>query len=201
MRRALSLLAVLLLTACTAAATPVPTATPGPPTTPPTPRVTPEPTEPPDTSVPAETPSREEAYQQLVVSIPAGIAPKCEAAPKSEAFEPGQLAQADCDLPNGAAADFVSYKLFDGLDSMNAFFNTQRKGHENGGQTTGPGCGKGPGEGTWDAGRKDCFRFLTNDAQVMWTHELLYIDAVAFRNDGDFAKLEDFWSTAGPVTP
>ena len=62
-------------------------------------------------------------------------------------------------------------------------------------------CGKGPGEGTWDNGRKDCYLFLVDDAQVMWTHDLLFIFASAFRDDGDFAKLEDFWKTAGPVTP
>ena len=41
-------------------------------------------------------------------------------------MEPGQLGQADCDLPNGSLADFVSYKLFADQSSMDAFFNTQR---------------------------------------------------------------------------
>jgi hypothetical protein len=95
----------------------------------------------------------------------------------------------------------VTYRLFDGFDSMNAFFDIQRRNHENGGVANGPGCGRGPGEGTWDNGRKDCFRSNGNEARVMWTHELLYIQADAFRVDGDFAKLEAFWAGAGPVTP
>lgn len=201
MRRVLTLLAVSLLAACGATATPAPTGTPALPTPQPTPRVTAEPTLPPDTSTPAETPTREEAYQQLVVSIPPEIAGKCAPAPRSEKLEPGQLGQADCDLPGGSLADYTDYRLFDGSASMNAFFDSQRRRHETGGDAEGPGCGKGPGEGTWDNGRKDCFKFITNDANVMWTHDLLYIQATAFRDDGDFAKLETFWASAGPVTP
>lgn len=205
MRRALtllaaSLLAVPLLAACGASATPAPTPTPALPTPQPTARVTPEPSDPPDTSNPAETPTREEAYQQLIVSVPPEIAPRCVPSPKSQPLEPGQLAQADCNLPGGSAADHVSYKLFDGSASMDAFFDIQRTGHQKAGEATGPGCGTGPGEGTWDSGRKDCFKVI-NDANVMWTHNLLYIDAIAVRNDGAFAKLETFWATAGPVTP
>ncbi|MEA2622117.1 MAG: hypothetical protein QOH61_1027 [Chloroflexota bacterium] len=197
-----ALVASLLIVACGATATPVPAATPaGPPTAPPTPRVTAEPTLPDDTSAPAETPSRDEAYQQLLVSIPFEIAPSCDPVGPREELEPGQIGEADCDLPSGSTADYVSYKLFDGSATMNDFFGIQRRGHENGGTASGPGCGKGPGEGTWDAGRKDCYLFLTNDAQVMWTHDLLFIVSSAFRDDGDFAKLEQFWQTAGPVTP
>ncbi len=201
MRSVMSVLAVALLAGCASVATPLPTDTPGPPTAEPTPRVTPEPTDPPDTSSPADTPSRDEAYQQLIVSIPVELAAKCKPAPKSEKFEPGQLAQADCDLPNGALADFVTYRLFDGFDSLNAFFDKERSSHEKSGNATGPGCGVGPGEGTWDSGRKDCFISGGNQAHVMWTHELLYIDADAFRVDRDFGKLETFWANAGPVTP
>jgi hypothetical protein len=202
MRRIGTVLCIgVLVAACGATATPVPTATPGVPSLPPTPRVTPEPTLPDDTSAPAETPSRAEAYQQLLVSIPPEIAPECESISESEPMEPGQLGEADCDLPRGAIGDYVSYKLFDSSASMNAFFDIQRQGHKNLGSSTGPGCGKGPGEGTWDNGRKDCFTFITDDAWMMWTHDLLFIYATALRDDGDWAKLEQFWQTAGPTTP
>jgi len=115
--------------------------------------------------------------------------------------EPGELAEADCDFRTGGVVDFATYKLFADKPSMDDFFDTQRKGHENAGTVTGPGCGKGPGEGTWASGRKDCYLFITNDAQVDWTHDTLFIFASAFRDDGDFAKLETFWATAGPGAP
>jgi hypothetical protein len=202
MRRLVAMLGIgILVVACGATATPVPTATPAPPTAVPTARVTPEPTLPDDTSAPAETPSRAEAYQQLLVSIPPEIAAKCKSIGDKEAMEAGQLGEADCDLPRGAVGDYVSYKLFDGSASMNAFFDIQRLGHKNLGSSTGPGCGKGPGEGTWDNGRKDCFTFITDDAWMMWTHDLLFIYATALRDDGNWAKLDEFWATAGPTTP
>jgi hypothetical protein len=191
--------------ACGSGAPASPTPSEAPPTALPTLAITAEPTLPEDSEAPMQTPSRQDAYQQLLVSIPADppleIASHCESILETEPMEPGQLGEADCDLPKGSLADFVSYKLFADAASMNAFFNTQRKGHENGGTANGPGCGKGPGEGTWDNGRKDCYLFLVNDAQVMWTHDLLFIFASAFRDDGDFAKLEDFWKEAGPLTP
>ena len=83
---------------------------------------------------------------------------------------------------------------------MDAFFSTQRKGHESLGQSDGPGCGTGPGEGSWEHGRKDCFSFF-DDANVMWTYDDLLIVADAFNDNGDYAKLEEFWKTAGPVAP
>jgi hypothetical protein len=191
----------VLIVACGATATPAPTATVTPTIAFASPEITPEPTSPPDTANPAETPDRDEAYQQLLVSIPPDIASHCEPAPKGEEFEPGEIGQADCEQPAGSLADYVSYMLFEDATSMNAFFDTQRKGHENGGTAKGPGCGKGPGEGTWENGRKDCYLFITDDAWVMWTHDRLYIEATADRDDGNFAKLEEFWQTAGPVTP
>lgn len=200
-RSVLFALLVGLLAGCGSGTPASPTPTEAPPTALPTLGITAEPTLPADSEEPAQTPSRSEAYQQLLVSIPPAIASFCESISATEEMEPGQLGGADCDLPKGGSADFVSYKLFSDQSSMDAFFNTQRKGHENGGTATGPGCGKGPGEGTWDNGRKDCYLFLVNDAQVMWTHDLLFIFASAFRDDGDFAKLEEFWKTAGPVTP
>jgi hypothetical protein len=143
------------------------------------------------------------AYLQLLGSIPATVAQVCEPFKYTANLpaEPGEVAEADCDFPTGGPADFATYKLFADKASMDAFFDTQRKGHENAGTITGPGCGKGPGEGSWANGRKDCYLFITNDAQVDWTHETLFIFASAFRDDGDFAKLETFWATAGPAAP
>jgi hypothetical protein len=194
-------LLVVLVAACGSGTSATPSPTEAPPTALPTSEVTAEPTLPEDTGNPAATPSRQDAYQQLLVSIPPEIAAKCESIAATVPMETGQLGQADCSLPKGSLADFVSYSLFADQASMDAFFDTQRKAHEKGGTATGPGCGKGPGEGTWDNGRKDCYLFVVNDAQVMWTHDLLFIFASAFRDDGDFAKLEQFWKTAGPVTP
>ena len=202
--RGRSVLFCLLLgvvAACGSGTSATPSPTEAPPTALPTLAVTAEPTLPEDSEVPAQTPSRAEAYEQLLVSIPPDIAATCKSIPDTVEMEPGQLGQADCELPKSSDASFVSYKLFADQNSMDTFFNTQRKGHENGGTATGPGCGKGPGEGTWDNGKKDCYLFLVNDAWVMWTHDLLYIVATANRDDGDFAKLEQFWKTAGPVTP
>ncbi len=143
------------------------------------------------------------AYGQLLGSIPATVAQYCEPFKYTASIppEPGEIAEADCDFPTGGAVDYATYRLFSDKASMDDFFGTQRKGHENAGTITGPGCGKGPGEGTWANGRKDCYLFITNDAQVDWTDETLFIFASAFRDDGDFAKLEAFWATAGPATP
>lgn len=148
----------------------------------------------------AVTPTRQQAYEQLLRSIPAQIAAYCEPFPESVALEPGQIGQADCDLPDDSIGDFVSYELFADRASLDTFFDTQRKGHENLGNASGPGCGKGAGEGTWEHGRKDCFTFF-DDAYVMWTYDDLLIDATALQNGGDFAKLEAFWKVAGPVAP
>lgn len=167
-----------------------------------TPTVTAAPSVEPEASIP-DMPDPASAYQALLATIPAGIASTCEMATYSADFpaEPGELIGADCDLPAGSDADFVSYTLFDTLDSMNAYYDIQHRGIQNGGTLDGPGCGTGPGDGTWDVGRKMCYLFLTGDANVMWTHDLLAIVAHAFNDAGDFGKLEAFWQTAGPVTP
>jgi hypothetical protein len=46
-----------------------------------------------------------------------------------------------------------------------------------------------------------CFKSTSGIAQVQWTHDQLYVYAVASRDDADFAKLEQFWMMAGPVAP
>ena len=205
MRRcAACLVAILLVAACGGSATPTAGGTvqsPGLPTAEPTPAITAEPTEPPSSETPAATPSREQAYQQLLASIPADIVKRCGPVSPSWKVEDGQFAEADCTLAPGSLANYVSYELYDGVASMNARFDIQRKGHENAGTTTGPGCGKGPGEGSWTNGRKDCFKFITSDAQVMWTDEQLFIYAIAVEDNGDWARLEEFWKTAGPLGP
>jgi hypothetical protein len=149
---------------------------------------------------PGASPDRQQAYERLLTMIPAEIAATCESISVTEEIEPGQLGEADCDLPSGGLADFASYKLFADAASMNGFFETQRMGHRNLGQSEGPGCGSGPGEGTWEHGRKDCFSFF-DDAYVMWTYDDLLVVASAFNDSGDYAKLEEFWTTAGPVAP
>lgn len=167
-----------------------------------TPTIIVEPSDSPDPSIP-DLPDAATAYLALLAAIPPDIAGACEQVTYSSDFppEPGELISADCDLPAGSDADFVSYKLFDGNASMDASYDLQRRSIERGGTLQGPGCGQGPGDGTWDVGRKMCYRFITDDANVQWTHDMLAISAHAFNDSGDFARLEAFWATAGPITP
>jgi hypothetical protein len=167
-----------------------------------TPTIIVEPSEAPEPSV-RDLPDDAGAYLALLAAIPSDIAGACEQVSYASGFprEPGELIGADCDLRNGSAADFVNYKLFDGNASMDAFYDLQRRAIEEGGTLDGPGCGRGPGHGTWDVGRKMCYRFITDDANVQWTHDLLSVSAHAWNGNGDFAALETFWATAGPITP
>ena len=85
---------------------------------------------------------------------------------------------------------------------MDAQYELLKRGFAATGTVTGPGCPSGPGEVTWDVGSKLCYQFsLLNDAKVLWTHDLLSVLADASDDDGDWARLEAFWKTAGPLTP
>lgn len=168
-------------------------------------QVTAEPTEAADTEQPADTPDPDTAYQQLLAAIPPEIAAICTQFHYTQSVpaEPGEIAEADCDFPSGStSADYVTYKLFIDPGSMDDWYDLQKKGiTKGGGKVSGPGCGKGPGESQLDTGRKLCYVFITDDANVMWTNETLFVWASALRDDGNWAKLDAFWSTAGPVTP
>jgi hypothetical protein len=171
-------------------------------TSPTAPRVTAEPTEPPESVLPADTPGPEEAYQQLLAAIPATIATRCQhASGDDHPVQPGEFASAECSLPAGGLASRVTYRLFDGATSMSAFFNAQAALMAAVGRARTPGCGTGRDGATWDNGRVQCFRSSTGGAQIQWTHQQLYVYAVASREDADFARLEQFWLTAGPIAP
>ncbi len=166
------------------------------------PRVTAEPTEPPDTAIPADTPSPEEAYQQLLAAIPQPIATACQrASGTSHRQEPGEYATAECALPIGGLAARVTYRLFDGSTSTNAWYRAQVALVTAAGRARAPGCGEGSNHDTWDNGQVQCFKSTTGNAQIQWTHDQLYVYAVASRDDADFARLEEFWMMAGPVAP
>jgi hypothetical protein len=168
------------------------------------PRITAEPTEPTDTAIPADTPNPDEAYQQLLAAIPQPIASGChQVAGGSRGLEPGEFARADCTPPAGALAlaSSVSYRLFDSSSSMNAWFDTQAAAISAAGRARTPGCGQGTGRDVWLNGRVQCYRSASGGAEIQWTHDLLYVDAVASRSDSNFTKLQQFWPTAGPVAP
>lgn len=173
-----------------------------PPASPTGPRVTAEPTEPPDTAIPAETPSPEEAFQQLLAAIPQPIATACrQASGAGHRQEPGEFTTAECALPPGALSSRVTYRLFDGSTSMNAYYSAQVAVVTASGRARTPGCGQGANHDTWTNGLVQCFKSTAGSAQVQWTHDQLYVYAVASREDTDFGKLEQFWMMAGPVAP
>jgi hypothetical protein len=182
---------------------PSPLATESAPTESPAgPRVTAEPTEPPDTAIPADTPSPEEAYQQLLAAIPQPIATSCrQAVGAGHRQEPGEYATAECSLPAGGLAARVTYRLFDGSTSMSTYFNAQLAPVIAGGRARTPGCGQGANRDMWDNGLVQCFKSTTGTAQIQWTHDQLYVYAIASRDDADFARLQQFWMMAGPVAP
>jgi hypothetical protein len=204
MATALPLLAALLLAlgACAGGAAvntiPPPTALPNLPS----PMAEPNDSFIPETQAP-ELPDPEAAYQQLLAEIPPALRASCTPETYSESFprDPGELAGADCD-PDGSGPLFVNYSLFVGKAEMDAAYELLKRGFAATGTISGPGCGKGPGEGTWDLGRKLCYQFsLLNDAKVLWTHDLLAVLSDASDDGGDWARLESFWKAAGPLTP
>ncbi|MFN8621499.1 MAG: hypothetical protein U0869_12215 [Chloroflexota bacterium] len=114
--------------------------------------------------------------------------------------EPGEVAAVDCD-PDGSGGEFVHFARFDAKASMDAFYDTQLQGMKNLGAVDGPGCPDGPGEATWEHGRRFCFQPFGNDANMRWTYDDLAITASAIDDDGDWAALEAFFRSAGPVDP
>jgi hypothetical protein len=198
-----SVLCVVLAGACSgSSATPSAGGSPTPAFSPAGPRITAEPTEPTDTAIPAETPGPEEAYQQLLAAIPQPIAPSCrQVAAGSRGLEPGEFARAACTLPAGSLAGSVTYRLFDSSSSMNGWFDAQAAAVTAAGRERTPGCGEGTARDQWLNGRVQCYRSATGGAELQWTHDLLYVYAVASRSDNNFTKLQQFWVTAGPVAP
>jgi hypothetical protein len=195
-------LVVVLAGACSAGPPPSAGDTLEPLASPTGPRVTAEPTEPPDTAIPADTPSPEEAYQQLLAAIPQPIAAACrQVSGAGHRQEPGEFTTAECVLPAGGLASRVTYRLFDGSTSMSAYYGAQVGLVTASGRARTPACGQGANHDTWDNGEVQCFKSTAGLAQIQWTHDQLYVYAVASREDADFAKLEQFWIMAGPVAP
>ncbi len=145
-----------------------------------------------------------EAYASLLASIPEGVRSFCEPDGYWQVIdlgpEPGEIAQADCD-PDGFGGSYVSYSLFDSQASMDAFYDQQLLGMRNLGALDGPGCPEGPGEATSEHGRRFCYQPFGDDANMRWTHDALAITASAADDDGDWARLETFFASAGPVAP
>ena len=114
--------------------------------------------------------------------------------------EPGEIAQVDCDT-DGSGGNFVSYSLFDSRTAMDAFYDQQLSGMQALGALDGPGCPTGPGEAIWEHGRRFCFQPFGDDANMRWTYDDLAITASAINDDGDWAALEAFFASAGPIAP
>jgi hypothetical protein len=144
------------------------------------------------------------AYEQLLATIPEPIRSSCEPDRYWQVVglgpDPGEIAAADCDIA-GEGGNYVSYSLYDSAESMDAFYDTQLQGTKNMGGLDGPGCPEGPGEGSWEHGRRFCFQVVTNDANTRWTHDALVTAAFALNDDGDWAALEALFQSAGPVAP
>ncbi|MFN8620059.1 MAG: hypothetical protein U0869_04820 [Chloroflexota bacterium] len=78
----------------------------------------------------------------------------------------------------------------------------QLQGMKNLGAVDGPGCPDGPGEATQEHGQRFCFQPFGNDTNMRWTYDDLAIAASAMSgDDGDWAALEAFFRSAGPVDP
>jgi hypothetical protein len=95
----------------------------------------------------------------------------------------------------------VSYSLFADQAAMDAFYDSQLQGMRGMGAVDGPGCPTGPGEATWEHGRRFCYQPFGDDANMRWTYDDLAITASAINDDGDWAALETFFAAAGPVAP
>jgi hypothetical protein len=143
------------------------------------------------------------AYAALLAAIPEPLRDSCTPDELWQSADlgnaPGEIAAADCD-PDGYAGNYVSYALFDSVEAMDAFYDQQLQGMKNLGATDGPGCPEGPGEATWEHGRRFCYQPFGSDVYMRWTHDGLAITANAI-NDGDWAALEAFFASAGPVAP
>lgn len=144
------------------------------------------------------------ASEALLAAIPQEIRASCEPDPYWEVpdlgSEAGETAQADCD-PDGYGGNWVAYSLFESNTAMDAFYDTQLAGMRNLGGVDGPGCPDGPGEATWESGRRFCHQAFGDDANMRWTHDGLMIAASASNDEGDWAALEAFFESAGPIAP
>ena len=191
----------LVVAACGSGTSASPAPTAGPPTALPTLSITAEPTLPEDSQQPAETPSRAEAYEQLLVSSPPTSPPSASRARRPRRWSRVSSARPIGDLPNGGLGRLRVLQARSPTGPRWTRFSA-RSGRATRTSARRPGraAERGPGEGTWEQGRKDCYSFF-DDANVMWTYDELYIFADAFNDKGDYAKLEQFWTTAGPVTP
>jgi len=144
------------------------------------------------------------ALERLLTTIPAELRVVCE--PDSYwqidglGPDPGEIASVDCD-PAGSGGVFAGYSLFDSAASMAAFYAEQLTGMRALGGVTGPGCPDGPGEATWEQGRRFCYTTFGDDANMRWTHDALAITVSAIQDDGDWSALETFFASAGPVAP
>jgi hypothetical protein len=131
-------------------------------------------------------------YQQLLAAVPGRIRGGCEPAE----VEAGALAGALC----RSGADEVRYLLFAGEEDLAPAFRDRLDGLP-AGATEGLGCGEGPGQRRLPDGRLACYRGPNGSAVTVWTNDLVFVLATAARADGDWAALEDFRRTAGPITP
>lgn len=144
------------------------------------------------------------AYEALLATIPEPLRSVCE----PDVFwqvpdlgpEPGEIAQADCD-PDDFGGDYVTYSLFADHASMTAFYDEQLLGMRTMGALEGPGCPLGPGEASWEGGRRFCYQLFGDDANMRWAHDALAITASAINDDGDWAALETLFASAGPIAP
>lgn len=157
-----------------------------------------------ETAPPPASAAPDAAYLGLLATIPQPVADTCEPFTGYTADyppEPGQLAEVDCDMGDGAYGEYVSYTLFDSPASMDAFYDIQLRGMTNMGGVEGPGCFTGPGADAWDAGRRFCFQILGDDANVRWTQAGLATVGVAIEDSGDWAALGALWEGAQLVAP
>lgn len=156
----------------------------------------------PDASLP---PMDVEALATLSAAIPPDIAATC--VPDSYwqvpdlGPDPGEIASVDCDVDGSTGPLFASYSLFDSAASADAFYDLQLQGAQNLAWTDGPGCPDGPGDGTAPDGRRYCYASFGDDANTRWTAASQAIVANATHDDGDWAALEAFVQSAGPVAP
>jgi hypothetical protein len=166
----------------------------------PSPSVSPSPSASAGPSLPPMDPA---AYERLLAAIPEGLRDTCE----PDAYwqveglgpEPGEIASADCDPDTASGGNFIAYSLYESASAMDADYDTQLTGMRALGGLEGPGCPTGPGEGIWEHGRRFCYTFATNDANMRWTDERALIAGNMINDDGDWAALETFFAEAQPV--
>ena len=143
------------------------------------------------------------AYEALLAAIPEPLRASCvpDSSWADPVFgpEPGETASVDCD-PDGSGGIFSTFSMFDSTAAMDAIYDEQLLGMQNIGAVSGPGCFQGPGEGTREGGRIFCYDFV-GDAGARWTDDATLVMVNAFDDDGDWANLEAFVRSAGPIAP